>query len=242
MAEIDSRASYGGSVYIRFPIAVERHVQYLKVIKSLGPVNRHSVMGTKEDEDSSVNAFLDEYGDLFGVNSSQLQRAKVLQSGDGESRFYHLDQYIDGYRVFGGSIVVSLDGLNRVLGAHGHAMLESAIKDRYTGSENLGTSGVLDPITRYLQDASIVAEEYGPLIEGGCNSSSWNVETVWYRQDIVFGGQGEVNLAEQVDGLCSFAAGKQIIFQSFGTYVFWNYPRIVCILYADIAYYRRFKI
>jgi hypothetical protein len=111
--------------------------------------------------------------------------------------------------------VVSLDGLNGVLGAHGHPMPESAIEDRYRGVQALGVSGVLAPITSYLQETK---KEYGSVVEGGCDSSTWSTETVWYRQDIILGGQGYVNLVDRVEGTCAFVGGNMIYFEGFGEY------------------------
>jgi hypothetical protein len=214
LTEIHSRAHEGRSTHIRFPAAVERHVQSLTDRDSKdGGGGRRGGRG-KEDEDVSVGAFLDAYAGEFGVTRSQLQKTRVLEDGAGESRFYHLEQYIGGYRVFGGSMVVSLDGSNGVLGAHGHPMPESAIEDRYQGVSSMGAAGVVDPIMSYLRTSSSIVDEYG--VVSRCDSSSWVVETVWYREDIVLGGQGSVTLVDRVEGTCVFVSGTQVHFEAFG--------------------------
>jgi hypothetical protein len=223
-ALVHSGAREGRSTHVRFPKAVERHQQRLAArVASVHSSDASDPRGEggpkgdkKEDEDASVDSFLDAYGDVFGVTRAQLRKSKVLEDGAGESRFYHLEQYIDGYRVFGGSVVVSLDGLNGVLGAHGHPMPESAIEDRYRGVKALGVTGVLAPITSYLQETSSVTKEYGSIVEGGCDSSTWVTETVWYRQDIILGGEGYVNLVDRVEGTCAFVGGRVMYFEGFG--------------------------
>jgi hypothetical protein len=218
---IHSRALEGRSTYVRFPDAVNRHVERQAErrasVKASGLSSRGSEATiAKADEDASVGAFLDSYCVHFGVDRAQLRKSKVLNDGSGESRFYHLEQYIDGYRVFGGSVVVSLDSLNHVLGAHGHPMLESAIQDRYVGVQSLGGAGAVDPIVKHLKRQVTVTEEYGALADGGCDASKWSVETVWYREGIVLGEQGDISLVDRIEGSCVFASGQTMQFEAFG--------------------------
>jgi hypothetical protein len=215
---IHSRALEGRSTYVRFPDAVKRHVDRLAERRaSVKATDVSSRSGeAKVDEDAAVGAFLDTYSNTFGVDRAQLRKTKVLVDGAGESRFYHLEQYIDGYRVYGGSIVVTLDSLNHVLGAHGHPMLESAIEDHYVGAQSLGASGVVNPIKKHLQRQITVTEEYGTLADGGCDASKWIVETVWYREGIVLGEQGDISLVDRVEGSCVFTSGQTMRFEAFG--------------------------
>jgi hypothetical protein len=140
-------------------------------------------------------------------NLCLLTSCRHVDPGSGIA-YHHYDQYVDGYRVLGGDIVVTVGSNHEVLSAQGHPMdktTEFSIQPEMDESMSL-----LDRIVIYFSRKWSQHLDRRNII-----CSFWEEEIVWYRSELMHGATGHVFLAHHVDAICDFD-GKLEIFEAFG--------------------------
>eukprot|EP01006_Ploeotia_vitrea_P041396 TRINITY_DN66524_c1_g1_i2.p1 TRINITY_DN66524_c1_g1~~TRINITY_DN66524_c1_g1_i2.p1 ORF type:complete len:760 (-),score=-13.87 TRINITY_DN66524_c1_g1_i2:162-2441(-) len=197
----------GKASYLHFPENVNRHVKYHENIHNGVKKNIKKV----QDSTTALAHFWKAHGSYFGVSSNDLTVTKVFRDSSNGVKHYHYSQVIDGYKVYGGDMVVTLSSLNEVISANGHPLPRNNFNHHVDiTQEQLKENSieVMDTTSKYI-NANYPLENDHYVCKAAENVL--DVRAEWYRSDIHLGGEGDVNLAYHVSGQCNAAASKNFI-------------------------------
>jgi len=146
-----------------------------------------------------LTAFFNQYGTYFGVQSDEMRVIRESHnSGSKITNVFH-DQYIAGYKVYGGEVVVSLGANNQVVSAQGHALPSTHVDVSMASNFPVSASAAFDIVSGHLTSLQ-------PTASGrsfSCSVDHLAVSTEWYRDRIHRGEEGNISLVHHFSGRCA---------------------------------------
>ena len=210
---IRSGVREGRSSSVFFPAALRSHKLAEAELKAATGSTRR--LQSEEDPDGMVKKnigdFFDSYGPAMGVRSGELRDTKDFVDPGAAVTYHHFEQVVNGYKVLGGDVSVTVGVNQDVLAAKGHPLSGEAQQTLEPLVDE--TMDLRSKVMSYMR--RVVENDEIDYDRASC--PVWDTEIVWYRSKMRMGGTGDVFLVHHVKAHCDFGTGDYM-FQMFGKF------------------------
>jgi Zn-dependent metalloprotease len=184
-----SRVSSGLSSHLHFEPGLRSHLDNL---------NSFRIPPNKDRRKSVLQSFWNQHSSYFGVLSEEMSLTKELHDHGASLTNYHYQQTLHGYEVYGGVIVVTIGSSDEPVSARGHGLPADLIDVDLLQQINIDGSNAVNFVQRHINRL----HEHDAALEATYVCTESSVKLLWYRNDIVRGGQGRVSLSYLISGSC----------------------------------------